>query len=75
MLGMDTLEPFSLSICWACGSNKARRGERYCWHCQTEGRDSPWINCTVCGDARKRTRPGQRDFTCKKHYRLTEGEA
>ena len=52
--------------CWTCGGAGAPyRNGRPTYHtlCPTD----PWINCTVCCIARKRTVPGEKHFTCDHH--------
>lgn len=57
--------------CWACGQNHPAKGS-YCTKCSGNGRNSPWIDCTGCGNVRKRNYPGQQVYTCTECKRSKE---
>lgn len=56
-------------ICWACGTNKVIKNEKYCVKCSLSGLDNPWIECTVpgCNNVKRRRVRGENKFTCKEH--------
>lgn len=53
-------------LCWGCGSEPAREGERLGWTCTRAGIDPHWIPCTTHDHdhVRRRTWRGQQSFTC-----------
>lgn len=63
--------PEKMHKCWACGQNHPAKGS-YCAKCSGNGRNSPWIDCTGCGNVRKRNYPGQQVYTCTECKRSKE---
>lgn len=56
--------PEKQAVCWACGKPKCAEGKKYCRQCENTGLDTPMIECTGCGSARRRQTPGEQHFTC-----------
>ena len=64
------VRPRETNVCWACGTKKPIRGEKYCVACVKAGRDNPMIECMYFDECRtmaKRRYKGQQYFICPRH--------